>query len=44
MFRLAQERSEARDWYRIKAAAFHLKLGDLERQAQSRADQLVAGR
>jgi hypothetical protein len=44
MFQLAQQGSEARDWYRIKAAAFHLKLGDLERQAQSRADHLRAGR
>lgn len=40
MFQLAQQRSDARDWYRIKAAAFHLQLDDLERQAQSRAEEL----
>jgi hypothetical protein len=43
MFQLGQQRSDARDWYRIRTAAFHLKVGDLERQAQSKADQL-AGR
>jgi hypothetical protein len=43
MFQLGQQQSEARDWYRIKTAAFHLKVSDLERQAQARADQL-AGR
>jgi hypothetical protein len=43
MFQLGQQRPEARDWYRIRTAAFHLKVGDLERQAQSKADQL-AGR
>jgi hypothetical protein len=44
MFQLAQKRSEARDWYRIKAAAFHLQLGDLGQQAQSRAEELRQGR
>jgi len=43
MFQLGQERSEARAWYRIRTAAFHLKVSDLERQAQFKADQL-AGR
>jgi len=43
MFQLGQEQSEARAWYRIRTAAFHLKVSDLERQAQSKADQL-AGR
>jgi hypothetical protein len=42
MFQLGQQ-SGARDWYRIRTAAFKLKVGDLERQAQVRADQL-AGR
>jgi hypothetical protein len=43
MFQLGQQRSEARDWYRIRTAAFHLKVSDLEQQAKSKADQL-AGR
>jgi hypothetical protein len=43
MFQLGQQRSEARDWYRIKTTAVRLKVSDLERQAQVRADQL-AGR
>jgi len=42
MFQLGQQRPEARDWYRIRTAAFHLKVSDLERQAQSKADQLAA--
>lgn len=41
MFRLGDRNSDPRVWYRIKAVAFHLKAGDLERQAQSRADQLA---
>jgi hypothetical protein len=43
MFQLGQQQSEARDWYRIKTAAFRLKVSDLERLAQVRGDQL-AGR
>jgi len=43
MFQLAGEKSEPRIWYRIRLAAFHLRVGDLERQAQARGDQL-AGR
>jgi hypothetical protein len=43
MFQLGQMRSEARDWYRIKATAFRLRLSDLERQAQARGDQLASG-
>ena len=43
MIQLGSEQSDARVWYRIKVAAAHLKVGDLERQAQTRGDQL-AGR
>jgi hypothetical protein len=43
MFQLGGEQSEPRVWYQIRLAAFHLKVGDLERQAQARGDQL-AGR
>ena len=43
MFQLAGERADPRVWYRIRLAAFHLKVGDLERQAQAKGDQL-AGR
>lgn len=43
MFQLAGEKSDPRVWYRIRVAAFHLKVGDLERQAQTRGDEL-AGR
>jgi hypothetical protein len=42
MFQLARESSDSRVWYRIKAAAFHLKQGDLERQARARGDELAA--
>ncbi len=40
MFELANTSTDARVWYRIRAAAFHLKEGDLEHQAQARAEQL----
>jgi hypothetical protein len=43
MFQLGGEQSDPRLWYRIRVAALHLKVGDLERQAQTRGDQL-AGR
>ena len=43
MFQLAGQNSDRRVWYRIRIAASHLKVGDLERQAQARGDQL-AGR
>ena len=43
MFDLGDGNSDPRVWYRIRAAALHLKVEDLERQAQVRADQL-AGR
>jgi len=43
MFQLAGQNSDARVWYGIRVAAFHLKVGDLQRQAQARGDQL-AGR
>jgi hypothetical protein len=43
MFQLGDKNPDPPAWYRIRAAAFRLKVGDLERQAQARADQL-AGR
>jgi hypothetical protein len=43
MFQLGDENSNPREWYRIKVVALHLKVGDLERRAQARGDQL-AGR
>ena len=43
MFQLGAEKSDPRVWYRIRVAASRLKVGDLERQAQTRGDQL-AGR
>jgi len=43
MFQLGGEKSDPRVWYRIRLAAFHLKVGDLAQQAQARGDQL-AGR
>jgi hypothetical protein len=43
MFQLASQSSDPRVWYRIRVAASHLKVGDLERQAQARGDRL-AGR
>jgi hypothetical protein len=41
MFELGDSSTDARVWYRIRAAAFHLKVSDLEQQAQARADQLA---
>ena len=43
MFQLAGQDSDRRVWYRIRVVASRLKVGDLERQAQARGDQL-AGR
>jgi hypothetical protein len=43
MFQLGGENSDPRQWYRIKVIALRLKVGDLERQAQARGDEL-AGR
>ena len=43
MFQLGAEKSDPRVWYRIRVAASRLRVGDLERQAQTRGDQL-AGR
>src|ERR1035437_1123610 len=42
MFQLGGEQSDPRVWYRIGLAAFHLNVGDLERQARTRGDQLAA--
>ena len=41
MFQLGAGESDARVWYRIRVAAFHLKLGDFERQAQAKGDELA---
>ncbi|MCX6629330.1 MAG: hypothetical protein NTW28_17065 [Candidatus Solibacter sp.] len=41
MFQLAGQNSDSRVWYRIRIAASHLKVGDLERQAQARGDRLA---
>jgi len=41
MFQLAGPSSDKRVWYRIKVAAARLKVADLERQAQVKADQLA---
>lgn len=41
MFQLGAAESDARVWYRIRVAAFHLKLEDFERQAQARGDRLA---
>jgi hypothetical protein len=41
MFQLGGAHSDPRVWYRIRVAAFHLKVGDLERQAQAKGDQLA---
>jgi len=43
MFQLESENRDPDVWYGIRAAAFHLKVSDLGRQAQARGDQL-AGR
>jgi len=43
MFQLAQMGSEAGDWYRIRAAAFRMKVSDLERQAQAQGTNWQAG-
>jgi len=41
MLGLADEKSDPRVWNQIRLAAFHLRVGDLERQAQTRGDQLA---
>lgn len=43
MFQLADQDRNPQIWYRVKAAAHHLNVGDLEQQAQVKGDQL-AGR
>jgi len=40
MFQLGDGQSDPRVWQRIRAAASRLKLPDLEREAQAKADQL----
>ena len=42
MFQLGDRNTDRRVWYRIRVAASHLKVGDLERQAQARGDQLAS--
>jgi hypothetical protein len=41
MFQLADQNRNPQTWYGIKLAAYHLKVGDLERQAQAKGDQLT---
>ena len=41
MFQLADQNRDPQIWYGIKVAAFHLKVGDLERQAQAKGDELA---
>lgn len=43
MFRLADQIHDARVWYRIRLAAFHLNAGDMAQQAQAKGD-LLAGK
>ena len=43
MFQLGDQSSDPRVWYGIRVTAARLKVGDLERQAQGKGDQL-AGR
>ncbi len=41
MFQLAAAQTDPRIWYRIRVAAYHLKVNDLERQAQAKGDELA---
>ena len=41
LFRLGDQSTDPRAWYRIRIAAAHLKVADLERQAQVRGDKLA---
>lgn len=43
IFQLAGQDPDPRIWYRIKVAVHHLNVGDLEQQAQVKADRLRAG-
>jgi len=43
MFQLGGDSTDPRVWYRIKTAAYHLQVSDLEVRARTRAEQL-AGR
>ena len=43
IFVLAGNDQDPGTWYRVKAAEHHLKVGDLEEQAQAKGDQLRAG-
>ena len=43
MFQLGNQTADVREWYRIKTVALHLKVDDLEQQAEARAEKL-AGR
>lgn len=40
LLELGSQSSDAREWFRIKAAAHHLGAGDLEQQALAKAEQL----
>lgn len=41
LFELGERSPEPRVWYRIRAAAFHLNVGDLGQQAQAKGDDLA---
>jgi hypothetical protein len=41
IFELGETQSDPRVWQRIRAAAARLKIADLEKQAQAKADQLA---
>jgi hypothetical protein len=43
MLQLGEGKSDSRVWYRVGVIASRLRLGDLERQARAKGDQL-AGR
>ena len=42
LFELGENNSDARVWYRIRSAASHLNVPDLEQQAQARGDRLAS--
>jgi hypothetical protein len=44
MFHLASQNPDPQIWYGIRVAAYQLKVGDLEQQAQAKGDELAANR
>lgn len=41
MLQFAEQNRDPRIWYGIRVAAYHLKMGDLERQAKAKEDELA---